>query len=69
MVGGYICNICNIYYNIIYPNLSTKPDLPGRVVSGELQHRLVEDRVGVDVDVLGDRQLDGGADPHTLRQS
>ena len=49
--------------------MSTKPDLPGRVVCGELQHCLVEDRVGVDVDVLGDRQLDGGADPNTLRQS
>ena len=66
MVGGYIIYSFSFLYD---PSLSTKPGLPGRVVSGELQHRLVEDRVGVDVDVLGDRQLDGGADPHTLRQS
>ena len=44
-------------------------DPPGGAVGGELEDGLVEDWVGVDVDVLGDGQLGGGADPHTLRQS
>ena len=37
-------------------------------MSGELQHRLVKHGVGVDVHVLGDRQLDRGADADTLGQ-
>ena len=36
---------------------------------GELQDRLVEDGVGVDVNVLRDGELDCGADSNTLRQS
>ena len=37
-------------------------------MGGELEDGLVEDGVGVDVDVLGDGELGGGADPHTLGQ-
>ena len=43
-----------------------REETPGRLVSGELQHRLVKHGVGVDVHVLGDRQLDRGADADTL---
>ena len=43
-------------------------DPPGGAVGGELEDGLVEDWVGVDVDVLGDRQLDRGADADTLGQ-
>ena len=49
--------------------VSSKEVLPSSVVCGELQDSLVEHRVSVDVDVLGDGQLDGRADPNTLRQS
>ena len=45
-----------------------REETPGRLVSGELQHRLVKHGVGVDVHVLGDRQLDRGADADTLGQ-
>ena len=48
---------------------SNQSILPGSVVHGELQHSFVKDGVSVDVDVLGDSELGGGADPHTLRQS